>query len=264
MFSKFKIEKSTIQSLKLTYSDEVKGKSITTNYKKNVTETLKEKFKDYKIINGTEIQEDWFPQIDCDIFLSHSHKDIDKAQKFAGWMKNNFGLNVFIDYNIWGNINNLLKQIDDYYCYNKSTKTYSYQKRNITTSHVHMMLINAISDMMNRTECLIFFESQNSINLKELTKESTTESPWIYNELFLSKILKKEQKRKDSNLRKAEESVKMFSDLNESFKPSYKTDTTHLVDLFKEDLENWLNIYQNIDNKKSHPLDILYKLKKIQ
>ncbi|GFD93126.1 hypothetical protein KUL156_43060 [Alteromonas sp. KUL156] len=262
MYSRFKINSNTITNLKFDLSDTVKGKAITSNYKNGVSEVIKAKFKDYKYIDGTEIQEEWFPQVKSDIFLSHSHKDIEKAKKFAGWAKNKLNLDVFIDYNIWGNINDLLKQIDDTYCYNKTTKTYSYSKRNLTTSHVHMMLINALSDMIDRTECLIFFESNNSIDLKKLTQESTTESPWIYNELFLSKILRQKKAARNYNLTKAEESVKMFSDLNENFNPKYTTDISHLINLSNEDLSNWINIY-NKTNKELHSLDLIYKLKKI-
>ena len=263
MYSKFKINNSSLANFGFSLSDKTKGSAITSKYKKVVNDILNEKFKDYKFINGSEIQEEWFPQVKCDIFLSHSHKDIDKAKTFAGWVKNKFNLDVFIDYNIWGNINDLLKKIDNAYCYDKTKKTYSYEKRNLTTSHAHMMLINALSDMINRTECLVFFESPNSINLKKLTHEATTESPWIYNELFLSKIIKIEHKRKSTNLIKAEESIKIFSHLNEDFNPTYITDTSHLISLSNKDLKNWKEIYQNVNHKESHPLDLLYKLKNI-
>lgn len=265
MYSRFKINDNSLANFGFSFSDKTKGNLITSNYKKVVDEVLKEKFKDYKYIDGSKIQEEWFPQVKCDVFLSHSHKDIDKAKKFAGWMKNKFNLDVFIDYNIWGNINDLLKKIDNAYCYDKTKKTYSYDKRNLTTSHVHMMLINALSDMIDRTECLVFFESPNSINLKKITHEAstTTESPWIYNELFLSKIIKIEQRRKSNNLIKAEESIRMYSHLNEDFKPTYTTDTSHLIDLSSKDLKNWQEIYTNINHKESHPLDLLYKIKNI-
>lgn len=263
MFSKFLFNEDAVRNLVYSISDKVQGDRITSAYKKQVKEKLAIKFIGGNIIDGSATQEDWFPQVECDIFLSHTHKDIDLAKKFAGWIKNKFNLNVFIDYNIWGNINDLLKIIDTDYCYDKIKKTYSYDKRNITTSHVHMMLINALSEMMDKTECLMFFETPNSINLKKLTHSAKTESPWIYNELFLSKIIRKEQRRKGMNLSKATDSVRMYSDLNESFIVTYDTDTSHLVDLFNEDLKNWQKILSNNTNG-GHPLDILYTLKNIQ
>ncbi|WP_296317873.1 hypothetical protein [Winogradskyella sp. UBA3174] len=264
MYSKFKINKSSLENISFNIYDKTMGDSISTKYKKEVDLVLKDKFEDNKHINGSKIQEEWFPKVKSDIFLSHSHKDIDKAKQFAGWAKNKFNLDVFIDYNIWGNINNLLKKIDNAYCYDKIKKTYSYEKRNFTTSHVHMMLINALSDMIDRTECLMFFETPNSIDLKKMTHTETTESPWIYNELFLSKIIQKKQRRQQTNLIKAQESVRMYSHLNESFNPSYETDTSHLINLSKEDLQNWLSIYEGVNKKESHSLDVLYKIKNIK
>lgn len=48
-------------------------------------------------IDGTKMQSNWFPTIKADIFLSHSHKDLDLAITLAGWLKDIFGLNTFID-----------------------------------------------------------------------------------------------------------------------------------------------------------------------
>ena len=53
------------------------------------------------IINGTKIQTEWFPPIEADIFISHSHKDIDVASALAGWIHETFGLNCFIDSHVW-------------------------------------------------------------------------------------------------------------------------------------------------------------------
>ncbi|MDH7912078.1 hypothetical protein [Winogradskyella sp. SYSU M77433] len=220
------------------------------------------KFKHGNIIDGSATQEDWFPQINCDIFLSHSHLDIDRAKKLAGWFKNKFNLDVFIDHNVWGYINELLKLIDDDFCYDKNKKTYSYEKRNVTTSHVHMMLINALSEIMDKTECLLFFETPNSINLKKLTHTGTTSSPWIYNEIFLSKILRKKQRRKNSNIEKAAREIKLSNNLNESFKIDYDTDISHLVKLTFDDIKSWLDFFT--DRTDIHPLDILYSIKQIK
>ena len=46
------------------------------------------------------------------IFISHSHKDINKVIAFAGWLKTNFGLEAFIDSCSWGYCDELLKIID--------------------------------------------------------------------------------------------------------------------------------------------------------
>jgi hypothetical protein len=263
MYSKFKLNQSVFDNITFNQLDLISGKSLGTKFRNKLNESLEIKFKDNKEIDGTAIQEEWFSNIDCDIFLSHSHKDIDRANGFAGWVKKQFDLNVFIDYNVWGNMNDLLRTIDNQYCYKPKTKTYSYEKRNVTTSHVHMMLINALMDLMDRTECIMFFESPNSINMSRLKHESVTQSPWIYNEIFLSKVLRKKSKpRKIGQLQKATESVRLYSTMNESFEPNYNADTNHLVNMQNKDLNHWEAIYKM--NPNSHPLDILYALKKIE
>lgn len=264
MYSKFKVNQDSFLNIGFNDFDKTSGSSLSTKYKKIVGDTLKEKFRDNKYIDGSKLQEEWFPKVECDVFLSHSHKDLEKAKQFAGWLKNKFNLEVFIDYNIWGSIYDLLRNIDDTYCYDKIKKTYSYEKRNLTTSHVHMMLLNALADMMDRTECLIFFETPNSINLKEMTHspKSLTESPWIYNELFLSKIIQIKQRRANQELLESRASIKMFSDLNEDFKPKYTVDLSHLIDLSSDDLKLWFELYKKPEIK-AHSLDILYSLKNI-
>ncbi|RXJ52632.1 hypothetical protein [Gelidibacter gilvus] len=241
--------------------DKTAGKQMTSSYKTKIKESLSLKFKKGEIIDGSATQNEWFPQIECDIFLSHSHKDLEKAKHFAGWVKNKFGLKVFIDSIIWGNVNDLLRDIDNEYCYDKINKTYSYEKRNVTTSHAHMMLINAISEMMDKTECLMFFETINSISIKKAIHE--TESPWIYSEIFLSKILRQ---NKDFSRRKTihlSHSLTKAYNLNENFEINYESDTSHLKDLSSEDLKTWLELNIKEENRNSHPLDILYIIKKV-
>ena len=71
-----------------------------------------------------------------------------------------FNLNVFVDTFYWGSADDLLKEIDDIKCKN-SDGTYDYQKRNITTSHVHAMLTSAIMQVMDLSEIVIFVNTNN-------------------------------------------------------------------------------------------------------
>lgn len=105
-------------------------------------------------IDGSALQSDWFPDVDADIFLSHSHGDQKLAMGFAAMLKDKFGLTTFIDSCVWGYADDLLKKIDDVYCKNEKGDTYNYQQRNYSTSHVHMMLSSALTKMMDKAECL--------------------------------------------------------------------------------------------------------------
>lgn len=59
----------------------------------------------------------------------------------------------------------MLRQIDDKYCRNKTGDTYNYDRRNYSTSHVHMMLSTALTEMMNISECIMFFNTPNSVSV---------------------------------------------------------------------------------------------------
>ena len=99
-------------------------------------------------LNAKEIINNWFPTIDANIFISHSHKDEKLAISLSGWLKEQFGLTSFIDSCVWGYSDDLLRKLDDEYCFQKINNTYSYKKRNNSTSHVHTMLTTALSNMI--------------------------------------------------------------------------------------------------------------------
>lgn len=54
---------------------------------------------------GNQMQKNWFPQINADVFISHSHQDKELAKTFAGWLYEAFGLTAFIDSCVWGYAN---------------------------------------------------------------------------------------------------------------------------------------------------------------
>lgn len=140
-------------------------------------------------IDGTKMQNDWFPQIQADVFISHSHADKDYAFFLAGYLSNQFGITCFIDSCIWGYCKELQQIIDKKYSdpliHNKTAYDASLR---YTASHVHMMLINAITYMIDKSECFAFLNTPTA--LKHFDKADRTESPWIYNEISLSKILR--------------------------------------------------------------------------
>lgn len=173
------------------------GRSIYEKHQKEVNVCLAEYINEDGIINGTALKEHWFSISQKDIFISHSHNDISKVKAFAGWLYQCFGLEAFIDSCSWGYCDELLNKIDKRYCYKPKSKTYDYEMRNYTTSHVHMMLSTALTEMIDKTECIIFFNTPNSINLAEELKKiktpgkkHTTTSPWIYHELSMTTMLR--------------------------------------------------------------------------
>lgn len=151
---------------------------------------LNEFYLDDGVINGKELKEKWFPKIDADVFLSHSHKDEEDIIALAGFLFEEFNLVSFIDSTVWGYANDLLKQIDELYCKNTDSNTYDYEKRNYSTSHIHLMLNNSLLEVIDNLECIIFIDTPNSIQKVAQTIKNGTFSPWIYTELNLMKYLR--------------------------------------------------------------------------
>lgn len=182
-----------------------KGSELFATHEKEVQECLGEYITEDGVINGTALKEHWFSISHKDIFISHSHCDLNRVKAFAGWLYECFGLEAFIDSCSWGYCDDLLNKIDKKYCYDPKRKTYDYQLRNYTTSHVHMMLSTALTEMMDNTECVIFFNTPNSINMadelekiEKKSKKETTISPWIYHELSMTTMLRsKRPQRKE-------------------------------------------------------------------
>jgi hypothetical protein len=141
------------------------GKCLYSSQKVLVKNTLDEFFTKDGYLNAEKMQENWFPSLDADIFISHSHRDEELAISLAGWLNEKLNIkSVFIDSCVWGYANDLLKSIDNEYCKNKFSETYDYEKRNISTSHVHMMLSTALSKMLDNSECCFFLHTPASVS----------------------------------------------------------------------------------------------------
>lgn len=118
--------------------------------------SLKEYVKD-GVIDGTKLSGEWFKTIESDVFISYSHNDEEIAMAVSGYLEREFGLNVFLDSFFWGSADALLKDIDDIYC-KKASGQYDYQKRNLSTSHIHAMLSTAIIKVMDSVRNSFFLK----------------------------------------------------------------------------------------------------------
>ncbi|MDX2362396.1 MAG: hypothetical protein QNK23_16425 [Crocinitomicaceae bacterium] len=202
-------------------------------------------------LNGTKIQEEWFPQVQADIFLSHSHDDMDTALYLSGMFQEVFGLNVFIDSTVWGYADELLMKIN-----NRQSKIkeglYDLDGCNQASSHVNMMLSVALSKMMDQCECLFFLNTPNSVTTSEVV--SRTKSPWIYAEIAQSRLIRKKAptRRFTKSFSKGgkAETLAMITENIE-----YDLELDHLYKLNHSEFLEWL---ENI-KEDQHPLDSLYK-----
>lgn len=188
MFSKFKLDNLNEAIFSLYY--EV-GKKIYDDSEERILCSLNDVTDEDGSINGTLLQNNWFPVLGkFDVFLSHYHDDKDLAIGLTGFLKTKLGLNVFIDSYLWGYSNNLLRLIDETYCINSDKTLFDYEKRNYSTSHVHMMLSTALSNMINECEAVFFLNSSKETSIEKDIHDQRTISPWIYHELVTSDLIK--------------------------------------------------------------------------
>ena len=156
--------------------------------------------------DAASLKDGWLP-VDANyhVFISYSHDDEGEAKMLVNYLESQ-GVRCFLDSIYWNNADNLLKAIDDAKCLNSDGKSYSYKKRNYSTSLVHAMLSMAIMEAIDKCDFGIFIESENSLQLNLDKIKSFTLSPWIYEELhFMTSI----EKRTPSWL--GDRQVRMFS-----------------------------------------------------
>ncbi len=206
-------------------------------------------------MNMKELEEDWFPNIKADIFISHSHQDEEKAKLLAFFLKEKFGLITFIDSMVWKNVIDLLKKIDEKYNKIKGTNNYSYKGSTWAAANVHLILMMALVKMIDKCECAIFMDTPNSLEISNSSEEKFTGSPWIYSEI---EILNRIQQKKPTR----EKKIGMENIFDESFNPKYNIQLKNFKEIDSKILEEWL-LTSNDKNKRLNSeisLDILYEI----
>lgn len=198
------------------FNEDYDFKSKKANFKKSIRQLIKPQD---GILNGSTIKDIYFPSttldgVKYDFFISHSHNDEEAAIILAAWLETYYDCSCFIDSLVWKSADELLKEIDDRYCYRKHTKTYDYKKRNFTTSHVHAILSMALLETIKNSKYCIFIESEESISLENGLKKKTF-SPWLYEEIKYMTLFQPTDSRKYFSI---------TDSLNENFKVKYDAD----------------------------------------
>jgi hypothetical protein len=236
-FPKIRVQKPAFDNTEFSkkFGDQFKNRKKRAPVKDLIHKGLDKYLSTAEIMDGTKIQEDWFPTVKAQVFISHSHQDENLAVELADWLWYHFQIDSFIDSYAWGYANDLLKIIDNTYCLNGKENGYKYELRNYSTSHVHMMLATALTKMIDKTECLLFLNTRNSVPSDEI--KAQTYSPWIYHEIATTKIIRETQPIRPGIIKEGEELKKT---LKETFlKFSYDLDLKHLATLNLNTLTNW-------------------------
>lgn len=238
------------------------GQKLMEKLREQVSSQLEKYLAPNGSIDGEALEADWFPQVKVDIFISHSHADERLAFELSGWLYHVFGLKTFVDSAIWGYADALLRKIDNVYCVFPSSTQYDYNKRNKSTSFVHMMLAMAIAKLIDKTECLFLLNTPNAVKPTNAIDDTKTHSPWLYYEAGLSGLLRKplSHHRSSSLIEKGVLYSERAINEEKNFEVTLPLATKHLTKLGEEDLNFWESNFPNTLESKIHPLDMLYEL----
>lgn len=130
-------------------------------------------------------------------------------------------------------------------------------------SHVYMILSRALASMIDRTECLFFLSTSNSLRNQyeeELIdgEVAETASPWIYSEIEMTRLIGKKEIGEQREQRRVQD--KHYSD---PLRVNYPIETEHLTEIGWRQLSSWEEDWREYGNSKqkrpaSEALDLLY------
>lgn len=175
------------------------GKTLYNDYQKDMKDIILNSTLSSGNIDAAIIEEMMFPKVETDIFLSHSHDDLDLAYAIAGFMKKEYDKIVFIDSAYWGSVYDLSQELSNTY-----SKTYSgyidYKKHEYISTRTSMLLIASLSSMIRRSNEFWLLNTSHSIN-----NEISTYSPWIYYEIYEAYNIYKDRNLEDHIIKESSE-----------------------------------------------------------
>lgn len=187
------------------------------------------------IIDGDALQQACMPTTSSkyDVFISHSHSDDngESAKDLAVYLHMKYGVRCFVDGFVWGSCDkDILRPIDKIWSTHDSKDgSYSYEKRNYSTSHVHAMLSMALLEMIDQCECCIFIKPKEGYNITGI--QNMTLSPWIYEEIVMFNKIWKQKPNRTSRC------TESFSEMKPPLRIRYKLDLSNMPELRKSHLQ---------------------------
>lgn len=255
MFSKFIIESlsESFFSPQTFQTYHRLGHDVLSHFKSPVSDSISKYIKANGHLDANHLRGEWFPAVPADVFISHSHADINLAYALAGFLKQKFGLNGFVDSAIWGNITDMQRLVDKPLI--MPNGQYNYNKRNQSTAYVHLLLSTALTKMMDNAEAIFFLSTSNSLSSRE---DNITESVWIYHELFTSNFLRQKQPDRYNYLQKCFSGGVLEGRARDGFRMDFKVDLSKFKILSPNQINSWWRM-RDADSD-SHSLDILYSI----
>lgn len=198
------------------------------------------------------VEEDWFPELRIDVFLSHTWMNDGLQFAFVGWLYSTFGLRCMIDSYIWGNFGKLTDEYNGLYSNHRKKANggdvFDYSCSNRVLNHIVSMLHIAAVKMMDKAEAVVLFNTDEDWDIYDNRSLSRRYLPWIYTEAAIINCMRVRplaEYRRQASDREAFMEENRISKLSE--------------DVLENELVQWEQEYDNGD-KDIHPLDILYKL----
>ncbi|MFP6194911.1 TIR domain protein [Helicobacter pylori] len=167
------------------------------------------------ILNHNEIKEAFFspfkPQLkNAQVFLSHSHVDINKALEVKNYLENQTKRKVFIDSLFWDYKDDVLNKLAKYDDISKIKDAFT------------LILRESLQDMIEKCPYFVFLQSKNSVSNQGLSHHQDllkiTYSAWIYEELKIAHSIS------ESRSIPMMESMQVFHDIS-PFLKSFETIT---------------------------------------
>ncbi|MGN8525718.1 toll/interleukin-1 receptor domain-containing protein [Helicobacter pylori] len=167
------------------------------------------------ILNHNEIKEAFFspfkPQLkNAQVFLSHSHADINKALEVKNYLENQIKRKVFIDSLFWDYKDDVLNKLAKYDDISRIEDAFT------------LILRESLQDMIKKCPYFVFLQSKNSVSNQGLSRNQdllkTTYSAWIYEELKIAHSIS------ESRPIPMMESMQVFHDIS-PFLESFETIT---------------------------------------
>lgn len=197
MYRGFVIKKSTIDKLPALYTRALVGDaynevsaSIELDKRKQYAAIKRAIMGDEDgLIDADSLMNACMPQVsEYDIFISHSHRDLEYAHRLADYILKRFGLRCFVDSDIWLNSEkDIQKPFDRLY---KNGSNFLYEDILKSTAHVHAMLSMSLLKMMDSCECCIFIDPE-----EDYIPMDSVSSAWIYEEVTMFNYIDKHLSR---------------------------------------------------------------------
>ncbi|OOP93007.1 TIR domain protein [Helicobacter pylori] len=165
------------------------------------------------ILNHNEIKEAFFspfkPQLkNAQVFLSHSHADINKALEVKNYLENQIKRKVFIDSLFWDYKDDVLNKLAKYDDISRIEDAFT------------LILRESLQDMIKKCPYFVFLQSKNSVSNQGLSRNQDllkiTYSAWIYEELKIAHSIS------ESRPSPMMESMQVFHDIS-PFLESFET-----------------------------------------